>query len=202
MNFKFKTLIASLALCIGFSTSTQAAEGENPAELVKNVTQQVLNKLAEDKDRVGKDASIVNEYVSQFVLPNFDFDHMSQLVLGKYWDKASAQEQADFTEQFRTLLVRTYASSLTGYSDQVIEYLPWRAGADPDNTTVGIEIIPQAGPSIPMDYALHRVDGNWKVYDVVVDGLSLVTNYRRSFGKKARAEGVGALVAELKAKNG
>lgn len=198
---KLHTLLASLFISFGLLSANIAHAEENPAELVKNVTDKVLAKLAEDKDRIGKDKGLVNEYVNEFVLPNFDFGYMSQLVLGKYWRKASADERSAFTEEFRTLLVRTYANSLTNYSDQEVEYLPWRAGSDPDDTKVGVEIIPQAGPSIPIDYALHRVDGKWKVYDVSVDGLSLVTNYRRSFGKKAKTDGVAALIKELQAKN-
>lgn len=198
---KLHTLLASLFISFGLLSANIAHAEESPAELVKNVTDKVLAKLAEDKGRIGKDKGLVNEYVNEFVLPNFDFGYMSQLVLGKYWRKASADERSAFTEEFRTLLVRTYANSLTNYSDQEVEYLPWRAGSDPDDTKVGVEIIPQAGPSIPIDYALHRVDGKWKVYDVSVDGLSLVTNYRRSFGKKAKTDGVAALIKELQAKN-
>lgn len=211
MNTAPKTLFASLLLSFGLlssqiasaedAASAQNAAEQNPAELVKEVTEKVLAKLAEDKDRLGTDKNLVNEYVNEFVLPNFDFAYMSQLVLGKYWRKATAEERSQFTDEFRTLLVRTYANSLTNYSDQEVEYLPWRAGSDPDDTKVGVEIIPQAGPSIPIDYALHRIDGKWKVYDVAVDGLSLVTNYRRSFGKKAKDDGVAALIADLKAKN-
>lgn len=197
-----KALFTAALLTFGIASSPiAAAADENPAALVKEVTQKVLNKLAEDKQRLKTDASVVNEYVNEFVLPNFDFEYMSQLVLGKYWRKTSADEKAAFTNEFRTLLVRTYANSLTNYSDQEVEYLPWRPGADPDDTKVGVEIIPAAGPSIPIDYALHKVDGKWKVYDVSVDGLSLVTNYRRSFGKKVKNEGVTALIDDLKAKN-
>lgn len=201
MKTKFHNLFASLLISVGLIAGNVANAEENPAELVKNVTDKVLAKLAEDKERLGNDKNIVNEYVNEFVLPNFDFEYMSQLVLGKYWRKASADERNQFTDEFRTLLVRTYANSLTNYSDQEVEYLPWRAGSDPDDTKVGVEIIPQAGPSIPIDYALHRVDGKWKVYDVSVDGLSLVTNYRRSFGKIAKNEGVAALIKDLRAKN-
>lgn len=207
MKLQIKTLFASLLISAGILSSniayaeTAPVAEENPAELVKEVTEKVLAKLAEDKDKLGTDKKLINEYVNEFVLPNFDFAYMSQLVLGKFWRKATAEERSQFTDQFRTLLVRTYANSLTNYSDQEVEYLPWRAGNDPDDTKVGVEIIPQAGPSIPIDYALHRNDGKWKVYDVSVDGLSLVTNYRRSFGKKAKDEGVAALIADLKAKN-
>lgn len=200
-KIKLPTLLTSLLLALGLLSSSAAMASENPAELVKGVTDKVLAKLAEDKDKLRQDSSLVNEYVNEFVLPNFDFEYMSQLVLGKYWRKATVEERDQFTAEFRTLLVRTYANSLTNYSDQAVEYLPWRAGSDPDDTKVGVEIIPQAGPSIPIDYALHRIDGKWKVYDVSVDGLSLVTNYRRSFGKKAKNEGVAALIKELKAKN-
>lgn len=197
-----KALFTAALLTFGLATSPASlAADDNPAAMVKDVTQKVLQKLSEDKKRLKSDASVVNEYVNEFVLPNFDFEYMSQLVLGKYWRKTTADEKSAFTEQFRTLLVRTYANSLTNYSDQEVEYLPWRPGSNPDDTKVGVEIIPAAGPSIPIDYALHRVDGKWKVYDVSVDGLSLVTNYRRSFGKKVKDEGVAALISDLKSKN-
>lgn len=194
-----KRLLISLIAACAFSANLAQAQPTAPDVLVKNVSQQILSGLKARQDELTADPDKLYAFVDELVLPHFDFTYMSQLVLGKYWRKASADQRAQFTREFRNLLVKTYSNSLTEYEGQIVEYLPFRMPSDPDEgATVKVEIIPKAGPSIPMDYALHQIDGVWKIYDVSVDGLSLVTNYRRSFGREVDEKGLDALIASLK----
>lgn len=176
-----------------------AAANAAPDEMVRQVVEQTLTDLRNNKEQIKEQG--VFEFVNQRLLPHFDFDYMAQLVVGRHWRKASAQQRSDFGDQFKTLLIKTYAGALESYTDEVVEILPYRAGSDPEDAMVSTEIVPKAGPAIPIDYSLHKKDGQWIVYDVSVDGLSLVTNYRRSFGKKIKAEGLDDLISDLESKN-
>jgi phospholipid transport system substrate-binding protein len=193
------SVICSALLATSAVLSPASAASNTPDELVRQVVEQTLTDLRDNKEKIKEQG--VFEFVNQRLLPHFDFEYMSQLVVGRHWRKASAQQRSDFSDQFKTLLIKTYAGALESYTDEVVEILPYRAGSDPEDATVSTEIVPKAGPAIPIDYSLHKKEGNWIVYDVSVDGLSLVTNYRRSFGKKIKSEGIDDLIADLTSKN-
>jgi phospholipid transport system substrate-binding protein len=127
---------------------------------------------------------------------------MSQLVLGKNWRTATPEEQRQFVEEFRLLLVRTYATAMLKYSDQKISYLPYRGKPGEGEVIVQTEIEQPGGPPIPIDYSLHRKGGDWKVFDVKIDNVSLVVNYRGTFAGEIRSSGgVGALIGKLRERN-
>lgn len=193
------SMIGAAIFAASAAFSPASAANATPDEMVRQVVEQTLSDLRENKEQIKEQG--VFDFVNQRLLPHFDFEYMSQLVVGRHWRKASAQQRADFSEQFKTLLIKTYAGALESYTDEVVEILPFRAGSDPEDAQVSTEIVPKAGPTIPIDYSLHKKDGNWIVYDVSVDGLSLVTNYRRSFGKKIKSEGIDNLIADLQSKN-
>lgn len=197
-RFSISLLCTALLALSAISAPTMAATTA-PDEMVRQVVEQTLTDLRDNKEQIQEQG--VFEFVNQRLLPHFDFDYMSQLVVGRHWRKASAQQRIDFREQFKTLLIKTYAGALESYTDEVVDILPYRAGSDPDEAQVSTEIVPSAGPAIPIDYSLHMKDGKWIVYDVSVDGLSLVTNYRRSFGKKIKSDGIDVLISDLKSKN-
>lgn len=195
------TLVAFIAT---FSLAVQtaaAAPTTAPDEMVKNVTNQVLNYLENNQEKIDNNPQEVIRVVNDTVLPHFDFTYMSQLVLGKHWRRASADQKARFTEAFRGLLVTTYSNSLTEYSGQSIDYLPFRAAADAEQVTVKVEVVPQAGLPVPIDYQLHIADDDaWKVYDVNIDGLSIVSNYRSSVGQQVESAGLDKVIADMQAK--
>jgi phospholipid transport system substrate-binding protein len=178
-----------------------AAE-QSPAELVKHTTEEMLSALEANKQLIQDHPGKIYELVHKIVLPHFDFEAMGRSVLGRYWRTATPEERKRFVEEFRTLLVRTYGSSLANYSGQKVDYLPVRSDAGKDSVTVRTEIEQQSGFPVPVDYKLERMgSGEWKVVDVVIDGLDLVLNYRTSFGSEIRQSGLKKTLDNLAARN-
>ena len=190
-------LIISLALGSG----RLAAEDLSPEELVRQTTDRMLALLNKNRSTIEADRSSLYGFVDEVVLPHFDFNRMAQWVLGKYWRTASKEQRQRFVEQFRNLLVRTYGTLLLDYSGQTIDYLPTRAGAEGDVANVRTQIIDKDGTRVQVDYALYRRDAGWKVYDVRVNGISLVSNYRNTFGSKVRQDGIDSLIDDLAQRN-
>jgi phospholipid transport system substrate-binding protein len=172
-------------------------------QLVHDTTEQVLERLKGDSERLKADSDLIYPLVEDLVLPHFDFRRMSIWVLGKNWRKADKEQQRQFTVEFRTLLVRTYAKALLEYTDQTLRYLPFHAKEGARKVTVKTEIVQQGGPSIPLYYSMYRNKaGQWKVYDIKVDGVSLVSNYRSSFATEVRNGGIPRLLEKLAQMNG
>jgi len=184
-------------LLLGVAQPVPAAE--HPAQqLVKETTGKVLARLRADRDKLEADNSRIYPLVEELILPHFDFQRMSIWVLGKNWRLATPEQRKAFTREFQTLLVRTYATALLEYTDQTIEYLPFRAAADDKRVTVRTEIVQPGGHNIPLDYRMYLdSNGEWKVYDISVDGVSLVTNYRSSFATEINQGGIGKLLKKL-----
>ena len=172
-----------------------------PDELVRVTSDKVLEAIKQNREQLKSDPKLVYKIVDELVLPHFDFEAMSKLVLGANWRRATPAQQAEFTREFRTLLVRTYAKSLAEYDEQGIRYLPMRPEADPNEATVRTEIQPKAGPSIPVDYRLRKSGTSWKVFDVSIDAVSLVTNYRTTFAQDGQRIGMDGLIKQLQRRN-
>ncbi len=171
----------------------------HPAEqLVHDTTESVLERLRADSEKLRADSDLIYPLVEDLVLPHFDFVKMSQWVLGKNWRQADSAQQQQFTDEFRTLLVRTYAKALLEYTDQSMRYLPFHADETTRKVTVKTEIVQAGGPSIPLHYSMYlTTGGEWKVYDIKVDGVSLVLNYRSSFATEIRNGGIPRLLEKL-----
>jgi phospholipid transport system substrate-binding protein len=193
------SFICSAVIAASSALSPASAATTAPDVMIRQVVEQTLTDLRNNKEQIEEQG--VFDFVNKRLLPHFDFDYMSRLVVGLHWRTASVKQRSDFSDQFKTLLIKTYAGALESYTDEVVEILPYRAGSDPEDALVSTEIVPKAGPAIPIDYSLHLKEGQWIVYDVSIDGLSLVTNYRRSFGRKIKSEGINELIADLKSKN-
>lgn len=195
-----KRLLLVFWVVLGLLSAPVFASKE-PQVLVQETSQLMLAKLKQEKELLKAEPSRIYELVNDIVIPHFDFEYMSQMVLAKYWRKASAGQRQAFTEEFKQLLVRTYATSLNEYADQDIIYLPFRSGSKSDQVTVKTEIEQPGGFPVPIDYRLHQNSGNWKVFDVVIDAVSLVTNYRTSFSKEIRQSGLDSLINTLAQRN-
>jgi len=185
-------------------TVAQATENDNgPMELVKQTSVKMLDAIKKDRDAIDKDKNRLFELVEQIVLPHFDFERMSKLVLGKYWNRASDQQRRDFTAEFRFLLVRTYATAMLEYTDQKITYEPLRAEPGATEVVVQTEVDQNGGFPVPIDYKMFKNDqGQWKVYEVVIDGVGLVINYRSSFSTEIRGKGgIDGLIKTLRDRN-
>lgn len=172
-----------------------------PDQLAKNTTQEVLAILKADKEIQGGNLRKVYELVEAKVLPHFDFNRMTQLAVGKHWNTATPQQKQLLVKEFKSLLVRTYSSALTEFSNQTIEFKPLAMKADETDVTVRTEIKQPGGKPIPIDYSMYKTGFGWKVYDVAIDSVSLVINYRSSFASTIRQSGIDGLIALLQAKS-
>lgn len=189
------------ALCFGLFSLPVLAEELAPDALVKKVTDEVLTIVRADKDLQNGNTKKAIELVETKVLPHFNFSRMTALALGREWSKATPEQKTKLTGEFRTLLVRTYSNALTAYKNQTVEYKAFKMQAGDTDVTVRTQINQPGGKPIGLDYALDKQADGWKVYDVVVAGVSLVTNYRESFTQEIRANGVDGLISTLATKN-
>ncbi|MFZ1828931.1 MAG: ABC transporter substrate-binding protein [Candidatus Competibacteraceae bacterium] len=171
-----------------------------PQEVIQDTSAQMIDALRKNSAALRQDSSRIYELVEQIVLPNFDFQLMSRWVLGRAWQQATAEQRRLFADEFRTLLVRTYAKALLEYADQDIR-VPPQPPASSDQTTVRTEVQPKTGRPIQINYSMNLGPQGWKVYDVTVDSVSLVTNYRSTFASQIRNNGLDAVIADLRQRN-
>lgn len=189
-----------LALAIGCVVpSLAAAASEPPRVVVEQTIQQVLDTLEENAAVIDDNPDAVEALVADIVLPRFDFELMSRFVLGQHWRQADSAQREAFTAAFRDLLVRTYISAIDEYSGEDVQIPAQRIPDDADRVSVQTEIVRPDGPSIPVAYALFLRNGQWKVFDVTVEGVSLVQNYRAQFSDIVRADGLDELIERVSA---
>lgn len=180
---------------------TNVSAGLAPQELIQDVAQKTIDRLNAEEALIKKEPDRLYSLINEFVLPHFDFERMSKWVLGKHWRRASKQEKQRFVEEFRTLLVRTYASALSDYAQQTITYAPFHGDLASGEVTVKSEVEQPGSFPIPINYRLYKLGDDWKVYDVTIDDISLVSNYRTSFAKEIRAIGIDGLIKQMAEKN-
>jgi phospholipid transport system substrate-binding protein len=194
-----KRLIAVLA---GLLTVTLATADEIPPDaLVRTVSADVLEVVRKDKDIQSGNIRKAVELAEVKVLPHFDFVHMTRLAVGKDWRKASPEQQQQLVQEFRTLLVRTYSKAFVEYRNQAIEYKPFKMQPTETDVLVRTVVNQSGGKPVQIDYNLDKTAQGWKVYDISVAGVSLVTNYRSSFAQEVGAGGIDGLISSLRQKN-
>lgn len=185
---------------LAFSASAQAMP--EPQALVKEASDNMLKALKDHEAELESDPQKIYTLVQEILFPHFDFERMARLALGRSWRDASAEQQTKFVEEFRLLLVRTYATAMLEYTNEEIRFLPFRDDVEKGRVTVPMEVVQPNGPSVPMSLALYKNKNNeWKVYDVKIEGISLVTNYRSSFNRDIRTSGMDALIESLSKRN-
>ena|SRR6185503_15356225 len=190
-----------LAMLVAALVPAMALAQESPEALVKRVSDEVLAVVKADRDVASGNQAKVVALAEQKVLPHFDFERMTRLAVGKNWAQANDAQKQALVKEFRTLLVRTYSSSLSQYRNQQIEVKPGKTGAGDKETVVRTQIVQQGGPPIPIDYSMEKKDSGWMVYDVVIDGASLVTTYRGTFNDQVQRGGIDGLVKTLQDRN-
>jgi phospholipid transport system substrate-binding protein len=192
-------MITKMLAALGLTLLTGAALAQDtpPDALVKNVTLEVVELISKEKGGRAKVVSVIEEKV----LPHFNFTAMTALAMGQNWGKSTPEQKKRLTEEFRTLLVRTYASALAAYSEQKFDFRPLRAKPTDTDVTVNVRVLQPGGQPVTLDYSMEKTANGWKVYDVMVGGVSLVANYRTEFANTVRASGIDGLIKELQAKN-
>jgi len=190
-----------LLLLMLFSGGPAQAVAQTAEEIVKTTADQVIARLKADREQLKQKPELIYGLVDELIIPHFDFTSMSKWVLGQNWRRASTAQQESFTNQFRTLLVRTYAKALLEYSDNEITYYPVQSDPDSNLVVVKTEVSQTGSSKIPINYSMHVQDGEWKVVDVAINGISLVSTYRGSFANEVRTNGLDALINQLIDKN-
>lgn len=192
--------IATLAATAAFAVAAPAQETP-PDVLVKNVTLEVVDIVRSDKDIQAGDRKKVVALIEAKVLPHFNFNAMTASAVARHWDKASAEQKARLTDEFRTLLVRTYASSIAAYKDQKFDFRPLRAKPTDTDVTVSVRVVQSGAQPVQLEYDMEKRPNGWKVWDVRVAGISLVANYRSEFDNQVRDGGIDGLIKTLRSKN-
>lgn len=193
-----------LALGAGIAGKTHAAEAPDPKQaqaLVEDVIGRMLAVLKEEARDGEVDVERMRAEVRAEIVPHLDFVVMTKLAVGKSWREASTEQKRTLVTEFRELLLRTYTHALDQYDNQEMVFLPLRESPYEDRVTVRAKLVRRDGPEIPVQYSLRYSDGEWKVYDITVDGISLVTTYRSTFGSEIQKNGIGGLIASLERKN-
>ena len=192
-----KRIIAFMLLLVVWPV--YAAMG--PEQLIKQTSDRVLAEIKANADVYQTNPERIYQLVDDVVLPHFDFSAMTDLALGSYKDKVNGEQKPTIVNEFRSLLVRTYSSALLEYTDQELVYLPMEGAESDGIVTVRTEIEQAGGFPIPINYTLRLGDDGWKVFDISVDDVSLVTNYRSSFARAIKKDGVDGLIKTLQDRN-
>ena len=205
------TVFSMVVLVVMTSVLFQPVIAESPAEamgtvespviLLEKTSAQVIKILRDDHELLINEPERIYKIIDDYILPHLDEVTMAKLALGKNWRKATKQQKLAFVGEFKNLLVRTYSKSLIEYKDNEIKYFPVKLAADTYKTSVKAEITQPGGPPIPMAYRMRLKNNAWKVYDIKIDGISLVTSYRGTFSQEIRKSGIEGLLKYLRDKN-
>ena len=190
-----------VVLQLYFSSLLAAADIVAPDVMLRQTSDVVISVIKQKREQLEQDPSIVYDLVHEYILPHLDEVTIAKLALGKNWREASREQKIEFINEFRNLLIRTYGKSLSEFSDQEINYFPVKLEEGEDKVVVKSEVLQPGGPSIPVSYRLRIKDDAWKVYDLSIDGVSLVTSYRGTFDQEVRKGGIEGLLKYLKDKN-
>ena len=192
-------LIAKCALLLGLALAAPLVLGESlaPDAVLRAVSADVIDKITNDKAFHGADPAKVTELVETRILPLFDLSHMTRLAVAHNWRYATPEQQIALTQEFRTLLVRTYSSALEHYRGEIIDFKQLRATPSDTDATVRSQVIQPGKERLTMDYSMENTPEGWKIYDIKVAGVRLVTTYRDVFAEKMREGGVNGLIKYL-----
>src|ERR1043165_3615410 len=187
-------------LALGFPL-TAAGQELAPDQLVQKVTEEVLAAIKSDKELAAGDKQKAVKLAEEKVLPYIDFEHSTRLAVGRAGPQRSPEQKKRLVAESRNMLVRTYSNAISAYQGQTLKVLPSRGKQDPEETTVRTQFVRAGGQPLPIDFTMHQKDGTWKVYDIVVEGVSLVMTYRSEFDAVVKQEGIDGLIKRLASKN-
>ena len=195
-----KQILAFLGALV-ISAGAMAQQDLAPDQLVQKITEEVLASIKSDKDLAAGDKQKALKLAEDKILPYIDFQHATRLAVGRAWRQATPEQQQKLVSEFRSMLVRTYSNGIGAYQGQTLKVLPSRGKADPEDTTVRTQFVRAGGQPLPIDFAMRKTDQGWKVYDITVEGVSLVLTYRSEFDAVVKQEGIDGLIKRLTQKN-
>jgi phospholipid transport system substrate-binding protein len=190
-----------LSLLLAAISSIVLAQDVAPDVLVKSITTEVVDIIKKDKEIQAGNPKKIADVVETRILPHFSFARMTQIAVAVNWRRSTPEQQKILTEEFKTLLVRSYSNALSLYRDQVIEFKPLRMRPEDTEVTVKCEIRQRGAQPVTLDYDMEKTPAGWKIFDVKVSGVSLITNYREEFAAQVRESGIDGLIKTLVSKN-
>ena len=200
MGSMLRRILAAFVAATVFHVAPALAQ-EAPDALVKRVAEDVLATIKADPQIQAGNPARIRDVMEAKLVPNFDFTRITSLAMGKNWRTATPEQQKRLTDEFRSLLVRTYSGAVSQYRNEKIDYKPLRMNAADTDVVVRTAVIRANGPPVPMDYSMEKTPDGWKCYDVVVGGVSLVTNYRDEFNEQIKTGGIDGLIKALADRN-
>ena len=192
--------LAGAFLLLGAPFAAVRAD-DSATRLVERTAEDMLRTLESRRAEIDANPQLIYQLVGSKLAPHFDFDMITRSAVGKDWNKASPAQRMELVNAFREVLVRTYAKALLKYSGQEIVYQSSKPGTRSGTVVVPTQVRAPGAPTIPIDYRMHKLGGSWKVYDVVIDNVSLISNYRGQFRATIGREGIDGLISELRSKN-
>ena len=184
-----------------FAGSAAAQQQLGPDQLVQKITDEVLAAIKSDKQLAAGDKQKAVKLAEEKVLPYVDFEQATRLAIGRAWREATPEQRKRLVTEFRNMLVRTYSNAISAYEGQTLKVLPARGKQDPEETVVRTQFVRAGGQPLPIDFTMHQKDGTWKVYDITVEGVSLVMTYRSEFDAIVKQKGIDGLIQALATKN-
>ena len=200
MNFLWKII----TLCfLGALATTTAAQELGPEQLVQKITEEVLSTIKSDQQLAAGDKQKAMKLAEEKVLPYIDFEEATRLAVGRAWSQASPEQRKKLVSEFRNMLVRTYSNAIEAYQGQTLKVLPSRGGKPEakDEATVRTQFVRAGGKPLPIEFQMRKSGNDWKVYDISVEGISLVLTYRSEFDAVVKQEGIDGLIKRLTQKN-
>ena len=196
-----KKLFAILFSAVFFSAPGFAADERSPEDLVKQVTQEILDTVKTDKKLAAGDKQRALQIAEEKIIPHVDFEEATRLAVGRAWAQATPEQKKKLISEFRKMLVRIYSNAIEPYQGQSIKVAPVRMKPGDTEVTVHNTFIRSGGKGIPFDYSMRKTEQGWKIYDIVVEGISLVLTYRSEFDSVVKQEGIDGLIKRLAQKN-
>jgi phospholipid transport system substrate-binding protein len=196
-------LIKIMTLCLAGGVATASAQGLAPEQLVQKVTEEVMTAIKSDKQLAAGDKQKAMRLAEEKVLPYIDFEEATRLAVGRAWSQATPEQKQKLVGEFRNMLVRTYSNAIEAYEGQTLKVLPSRGGKQDakDEATVRAQFVRAGGKPLPIEFQMRKAGETWKVYDIAVEGISLVLTYRSEFDAVVKQEGIDGLIKRLTQKN-
>jgi phospholipid transport system substrate-binding protein len=204
MKGRIALLLATLLLpaaLVGAALAAEAVPGPAPQELIETTARRLLEALDADRARASKDPAHVRKLVDEILLPHFDTDYSARLVLGKHWRTATPEQRQRFIDAFYQSLLRNYGSALAVFTADRLKVLPFRGDLATGQATVRTEVRRGNGQMVPVNYTLHSTPAGWKAWDVTIEGISYVRNFRNDVGAEVDQTGLPALIERLEKEN-
>ena len=193
-----KNLLAAGLLAAALAAQAQE---QKPDELVKQITDEVMQAIQSDKQLAAGDKQKALKLAEDKILPHVDFQEATRLAVGRSWRQASGEQKKELTDQFRRMLLRTYSNAISAYQGQQMKVLPLHMKAGETDVTVRNQYLKPGQKPVQVDYQMHKVGDSWKIYDIIVEGVSLVLTYRSEFDQVVKDSGVDGLIKRISQKN-